>query len=72
MSQLTKQITQQGGYYILLNMNTETNLNTRVSIHEAVCEERYLAILARIKRIEMILIGSFGAIFIMLLSLVAK
>jgi hypothetical protein len=53
-------------------MNTEKNLETRVSIHEAICTERHLALLARIKRIEMILIGSFGAIFIMLLSLVAK
>ena len=53
-------------------MNTEKNLDTRVSIHEAICEERYLAILARIKRIEMILICSFGAIFLMLLSLVTK
>lgn len=44
----------------------------RLSLHEAVCAERYQGINARLKRLEHILIGSAGAIILMLLSLVTK
>lgn len=44
----------------------------RLSLHEAVCAERYQGINARLKRLEHILIGSAGAIILMLLGLVTK
>lgn len=51
----------------------------RLSQHEAVCAERYEKIAlqfdatnARLKRLESILIGSAGAIIMLLLSLVTK
>ena len=44
----------------------------RLSVHEAVCAERYEGINTRLKRLEHILIGSAGAIILMLLSLVTK
>jgi hypothetical protein len=40
--------------------------------HEAVCAERYAGINARLKRLETILIGSAGAIILLLLSLALK
>lgn len=40
--------------------------------HEAVCAERYSGINARLKRLEGILIGTAGAIILLLLSLVLK
>ena len=49
-------------------MDTEARLST----HEAVCAERYAGINARLKRLEQILIGSAGAIIILLLSVAFK
>ena len=49
-------------------MDTETRLST----HEAVCAERYAGINARLKRLEQILIGSAGAIILLLLSVTLK
>lgn len=48
------------------------SVETKLSVHEAVCAERYAGINARLKRLEHILIGSFGAVFILLLGLVLK
>ena len=47
-------------------------MDTRLSVHEAVCAERYAGINARLKRLETILIGSAGAIILLLIGLVAK
>ncbi len=44
----------------------------RVDTHEAVCAERYSGINARLKRLEGILIGTAGAIILLLLSLVLR
>ncbi len=44
----------------------------RLSVHEAVCAERYAGINARLKRLEHILIGSAGAIILLLIGLVTK
>jgi len=44
----------------------------RLSTHEAVCAERYAGINARLKRLEQILIGSAGAIILLLLSVAFK
>ena len=48
------------------------NLEAKLSTHEAVCAERYAGIWARLKRLESILIGSAGAIIMLLLALVLK
>lgn len=51
-------------------MPSETE--TKLSVHEAVCAERYAGINARLKRLEHILIGSAGAIILLLLGIVTK
>jgi hypothetical protein len=43
-----------------------------LSAHEQICEIRYEAICARLKRLEQILIGSAGFIIITLLTIVLK
>jgi len=53
-------------------MVTVNELEGRVNIHEAVCEERWTETILRIKRIEAILIGTAGAIIMLLLHLVTK
>ena len=47
-------------------------LDKRLSTHEAVCSERWLEILSRVRRLEMILIGSFGSIIIILITIILK
>lgn len=47
-------------------------VEARLETHEAVCAERYAGINARLKRLEHILIGSAGAIILLLLGLVLK
>lgn len=47
-------------------------LEAKLMTHEEVCSIRYDGINARLKRLETILIGSAGAIIILLLSLVLK
>ena len=49
-----------------------TSVETKLSVHEAVCAERYAGINARLKRLEKILIGTAGAIIFLLLGLVLK
>jgi hypothetical protein len=44
----------------------------RLETHEEVCALRYEQINARLKRLESILMGSAGAIIILLLSIVLK
>ena len=53
-------------------MVTSTELDVRLTSHEAVCELRYETINARLKRIEMIGITAAGAIIMLLLNLVMK
>lgn len=47
-------------------------VEARLSTHEAVCAERHAGINARLKRLEQILIGSAGAIILLLLSVAFK
>jgi len=42
------------------------SVESRLSIHEAVCAERYLGINARLKRLEQILLAATGAIIMLL------
>jgi len=51
---------------------TINELEARLNTHEEVCAVRYEGIHARLKRLEQILIGSAGAIILLLLSLVTK
>ena len=52
-------------------MPTIQELEARVNTHEEVCALRYDGINARLKRLEQILIGSAGAIILLLLTLKA-
>jgi len=45
-----------------------SDVENRLSIHEAVCAERYLGINARLKRLEQILLAATGAIIMLLLG----
>ena len=49
-----------------------SEVESKLSVHEAVCAERYAGINARLKRLEHILIGSAGAIIILLLGIAVK
>ncbi len=56
----------------MINMGNINEVEAKLMTHEAVCAERYAGINARLKRIEQILIGSAGAIILLLIGLVAK
>ena len=53
-------------------MATVNELEGRLNTHEAVCAERWTETILRIKRLEHILIGTAGAIIMLLLGLVLK
>lgn len=53
-------------------MATSTELDVRLTSHEAVCELRYESINARLKRIEAVGLTAAGAIIMLLLNLVTK
>jgi hypothetical protein len=53
-------------------MPTISELESRLNTHEEVCAVRYEGINARLKRLETILIGSAGAIILLLLGLTLK
>jgi predicted nucleic acid-binding Zn ribbon protein len=47
-------------------------LDKTFSIHEQVCAERWTETINRIKRLESVLIGSAGAIILLLVGIVLK
>tara|TARA_R100000657_G_C4663716_1_gene107534 strand:+ start:777 stop:959 length:183 start_codon:yes stop_codon:yes gene_type:complete len=47
-------------------------IEQHLSSHEAVCTERWLETISRIKRIETIMIGTAGSTIILLISLLLK
>jgi hypothetical protein len=47
-------------------------LDKRLTAHEAVCAERWTETIHRIKRIETILIGTFGSVVILLITIILK
>jgi hypothetical protein len=53
-------------------MGNISEVEARLMSHEHVCAVRYEGINARLKRLEQILLGSAGAIILLLLGLVAK
>jgi hypothetical protein len=48
------------------------DLDLRLSVHEAVCAERYQTLLGRMGRIEKIIIAVSGALMVGMAGLVAK
>ena len=53
----------------MANLN---ELDKSFSIHEQVCAERWKETILRIKRLETVLVGSAGAIILLLLGIVFK
>jgi len=49
-----------------------TDLKTDFETHKAVSEERWIEIISRVKRLEMVLVASAGTTIVLLLSLVVK
>ena len=53
-------------------MATIKDVEARFNTHEAVCAERWKETIARIKRLEMILIGSAGAVILLMAGMLWK
>jgi len=51
---------------------TVRDVDAKLNTHEAVCAERWKETVERIKRLEMILIGSAGAVILMLAGMLWK
>ena len=49
---------------------TVTEVKTQLDTHEAICAERWQETINRIKRLEMVILGSGGAIIMLLLNIV--
>lgn len=50
---------------------TVTEVKHQIDTHEAVCAERWEETINRIKRLEMVILGSGGAIILLLLNIIA-
>tara|TARA_R100001460_G_scaffold41925_2_gene77882 strand:+ start:3216 stop:3389 length:174 start_codon:yes stop_codon:yes gene_type:complete len=48
---------------------TAQSVKTQIDTHEAVCAERWLETLNRIKRLEMVIVGTGGATILLLLNI---
>jgi len=53
-------------------MATIKDVEARFNTHEAVCAERWKETIERIKRLEMILIGSAGAVILLMAGMLWK
>jgi hypothetical protein len=53
-------------------MNTISDVNTRLTTHEAVCAERWKETIERIKRLELIMISSAGALILLMAGMLWK
>lgn len=51
---------------------TAASVQGQIDTHEAVCAERWIETITRIKRIEHIMIGSAGTTIVLLLSVVMR
>jgi len=51
---------------------TATSVQAQIDTHEAVCAERWYETIARIKRIENIMIGSAGTTIVLLLTMLLR
>jgi predicted nucleic acid-binding Zn ribbon protein len=53
-------------------MVTAKELEAKLNTHEAVCSERWKETIERIKRLEMVMIGSAGAVILLLAGMLWK
>ena len=53
-------------------MVTAKDVEARMNTHEAVCAERWKETIDRIKRLEMIMIGSAGAVIALMAGMLWK
>ena len=53
-------------------MATVKDVSAKLNTHEAVCAERWKETIERIKRMEMVMIGSAGAVIILLAGMLWK
>ncbi len=53
-------------------MVTRTDIDVRLSAHEAVCAERWKETIERIKRLELIMISSAGAVMLLMAGMLWK
>ena len=53
-------------------MATVKDVESKLNTHEAVCAERWKETIERIKRLEMIMIGSAGAVIILMAGMLWK
>ena len=53
-------------------MVTAKELGAKLNTHEAVCSERWKETIERIKRLEMVMIGSAGAVILLLAGMLWK
>ena len=49
-----------------------SSVDSKLTMHEAVCAERYLSICARLKRLETIVMSTAGMIILLLLGMVYR
>jgi len=54
----------------IMTKPTVTEVKTQIDTHEAICAERWQETINRIKRLEMIIIGSGGAIILLLINII--
>lgn len=55
-----------------LNMATVKDVESKLNTHEAVCAERWKETIERIKRLELILISSGGAVILLMAGMLWK
>ena len=53
-------------------MSTVKDVEAKLNTHEAVCAERWKETIESIKRLEMILIGSAGALIVLMAGMLWK
>jgi hypothetical protein len=53
-------------------MSTVKDVEAKLNTHEAVCAERWKETIERIKRLEMIMIGSAGAVILLMAGMLWK
>jgi len=51
---------------------TVKDVSAKLNTHEAVCAERWKETIERIKRLEMVMIGSAGAVILLLVGMLWK
>jgi|TARA_R110002020_G_scaffold249962_1_gene464027 hypothetical protein len=51
---------------------TVKDVSAKLNTHEAVCAERWKETIERIKRLEMVMVGSAGAVIILLAGMLWK